>query len=167
MPFWCCARLEPTREHVAEHFLSLAGYQTYLPRLRQRRRRHGRLIETRPLLFPAYGFITIENGWHTARWSIGVCALLMNGDRPAVVPDAIIAQIRAREGRDGLIQLAPAPRFQPGAPVRVVAGPMTGLAGLYAGQRPHERVAILLTLLGTLRRVELGKDDVEPAEGRP
>ena len=43
--------------------------------------------------------------------------------------------------------------------MRAVRGPLSGLGGLYAGQAPHERVAILLTLLGGLRRVTLAQKD--------
>jgi hypothetical protein len=46
--------------------------------------------------------------------------------------------------------------------VRVTQGPLRGLDGLYEGQRPHERVLVLLAVLGAARRVELGADDIEP-----
>jgi hypothetical protein len=42
--------------------------------------------------------------------------------------------------------------------VRITKGLLCGLSGLYAGQRGHERVAVLLSALG---RVELAKGDVE------
>jgi transcription termination factor NusG len=85
--FWCCARLEPQRERVAQQFLELAGFETYLPRLRERRRRNGRLIEMRPLLFPGYGFVLVVGGWWQARWCVGVAGLIMNGAQPARVSD--------------------------------------------------------------------------------
>jgi transcriptional antiterminator RfaH len=157
--YWAVARLEPQRERVAQHFLGLAGYETYLPRLRERRRRNGRLVETRPLLFPGYGFVLVVGGWWRARWSIGVASLIMDGAEPAHISDRIIAEIRSREP-GGLVELAQ-PRLRPGDRVRVTQGPFAGQLGLYAGMRPRERIAILLTLLGGLQRVELGRDDVE------
>jgi transcriptional antiterminator RfaH len=160
MSFWAAARLEPQRERVAQHFLGLAGFQTYLPRLRERRRRNGRLIETRPLLFPGYGFVLVVGGWWQARWSVGVAGLIMNGAGPAHVSDSIIAEIRARE-RGGLVELAPPPGLRPGDRVRVLCGPLAGQLGLYAGMRPRERVLILLQLLGGPQRVTLPKDDVD------
>jgi transcriptional antiterminator RfaH len=166
MSFWACARLEPQRERVAEHFLELAGYQAYLPRLRERRRRNGRLIETQPLLFPGYGFVLVVGGWWQARWSPGVLGLIMDGAGPAHVSDSVIDAIRGREVR-GLVELAPPRGLKAGDRVRVTAGPLAGHLGLYAGMRPHERVLVLLQLLGAAQRVELGKGDVEPAEGRP
>jgi hypothetical protein len=35
------------------------------------------------------------------------------------------------------------------------------MAGLYAGAKPHERVAVLLSMLGHQRRVELAASAIE------
>ena len=147
MSYWACARLEPHRERLALHCLGLAGYTTYLPRIRERRLSHGRWIEVRPPLFPGYCFLTIEAQWHAARWSIGVLGLIMNGAGPAHVPDSVIAEIRSRE-RGGLVELPKPAGPNLGDRVRVLAGPLQGQLGLFAGQRPHERVLVLLALLG-------------------
>jgi transcription antitermination factor NusG len=93
MGYWACARLEPHRERLALHCLGLAGYATYLPRIRERRVSHGRRIEVRPPLFPGYCFFVVEAQWHTARWSVGVIGLIMDGLRPARVPDAVIHEV--------------------------------------------------------------------------
>ena|SRR5262245_2375953 len=97
MAYWACARLQVNREALALHCLGLAGYETYFPRLRDRRIRHGRKIEVRPALFPGYCFIAVELQWHAARWTAGVINLIMDGVGPARVPDAVIAEIRSRE----------------------------------------------------------------------
>jgi transcriptional antiterminator RfaH len=111
-------------------------------------------------LFPGYCFLAIEAQWHAARWSIGVLGLIMNGIQPARVPDGVIAEIRARE-RGGLVELPRCDGLRAGDRVRVLAGPLQGQFGLFAGQRPHERVLVLLTLLGGAQRVELARDAVE------
>jgi hypothetical protein len=85
--FWACARLETHRERLALHCLGLNGYETYFPRLRARRLFHGRKIEVQPALFPGYAFVLIRLQWHSARWSVGVIDLLMDGLTPARVPD--------------------------------------------------------------------------------
>jgi transcription antitermination factor NusG len=41
-----------------------------------------------------------------------------------------------------------------GDQVRILQGPFAGRLGLYAGQRAHERVLVLLALLGGQQRVE-------------
>jgi hypothetical protein len=72
---------------LALHCLGLAGYETYFPRLRDRRIRHGRKIEVRPALFPGYCFLVVEPQWHAARWAAGVINLVMDGVGPAKVPE--------------------------------------------------------------------------------
>jgi transcriptional antiterminator RfaH len=158
MPYWTVARLEPHREALAQRCLALAGFEVYLPRLRMVRQHAGRKIETRPPLFPGYAFTVIHAQWWAARWSIGVAGLIMNGSSPARVPDAVVAEIRARE-RGGLVELPPLPRPRPGDKVRVTAGIFTGRLALYDGMRGSERVAVLLGVLG---RVVLPADAIEP-----
>jgi transcription antitermination factor NusG len=53
-----------------------------------------------------------------------------------------------------------------GDKVRIVRGAFQELSGLYQGQSAHERVKILLTLLGASRVVELPSDDVEKPQRR-
>src|SRR5262245_34105944 len=105
------AQLQPQRDGLALHCLHQAGFATYAPRLREPRTLQGRRVVRTPLLFPGYLFVLIELQWHTARWSVGVAALLMDGERPARVPDAIIDGIRQREVR-GLIELPARPAFR-------------------------------------------------------
>lgn len=45
---WVCAQLEPQRTALALHCLSLNGFETYCPRLREQRRSHGRKIVRTP-----------------------------------------------------------------------------------------------------------------------
>jgi len=160
MAYWAVVRLEPHRERLALHCLGLAGYATYLPRLRERRLSHGRRIEVRPPLFPGYAFFVVEAQWHSARWSIGVIGLIMNGIQPAKVPDAVIAEIRGREV-GGLIELAPPPALRRGARVRILHGPFTGHLAIFADSKPRERVEVLLQLLGSAQKVTLARSDVE------
>jgi transcriptional antiterminator RfaH len=61
-----------------------------------------------------------------------------------------------------LVELPPPRGLKAGDRVRVTQGPFAGHLGLYAGMRPRERVLVLLQLLGSAQRVELGRDDVEP-----
>jgi transcription antitermination factor NusG len=155
--FWCCAQLEPRRERLALHCLQhVAGFEVYSPRVQVRSKGHRESL--RPL-FPGYCFIQILLQWHAARWSPGVTRIVLDGAVPAKVPDAIIAELRDRE-RNGIVVL-PERNLRHGAAVRVLRGPFRELEGLFAGQAPHERVAILLSLLGGHQRVTLPRADVE------
>jgi transcriptional antiterminator RfaH len=168
MAYWACARLESRRETVAQHFLKLAGYQVYIPQIREQRLKRGKRVEVIAPLFPAYAFVVIEQRWHTARWSIGVAAIIMDGMAPAKVPDQVIDEIRCREVR-GAVELPKAPDMKIGERVRVLGGPFAGHLGLYTGMKPHARVEVLLALLGSQQRVTLPRGSIElaPNPGAP
>jgi transcriptional antiterminator RfaH len=158
--FWACAQLKPMQTRLALHCLGLAGFETYLPRLRDHRVRGGRRVETSPPLFPGYAFVVIQLQWVDAYYAPGVVRLVLDGERPARVPDRIIAELKGRE-RNGLIELQKPRGLRAGDRMRVLRGPFAGHIGLYAGMKPHERVELLLRILGGAQRVELPKDSVE------
>jgi len=88
--FWAAAQIEIHRTKLALHCLTLAGFDVYCPRLRERRISRGRKIEVCPALFPGYLFLQVVNGWWQARWSPGVVRLIMDGGgTPAKVPDSV------------------------------------------------------------------------------
>ena len=133
MSYWACAQLEANRERLALHCLRLRGFEVYLPRLRVRRITPARKTTVQaPALFPGYAFVRIELQWHAARWSPGVLRLVLEGDRPARCGD----------------------------PVCITRGVFAGQLAVFDGMRPHERVAVLLQLLG---RIELAQADIASA----
>ena len=161
MSYWAVARLQPQHERAGLINLGLNGYEVYYPRIRERRIRNGRRIEVRPPLFWGYAFFVVENGvWYTARWAIGVSAVIMDGVKPGCVPDSVINELKARE-RNGAIDLPRRDGLKPGDQVRVLQGPFAGHLALFTDMRPRERVEVLLQLLGSLQKVELAKDAIE------
>jgi transcriptional antiterminator RfaH len=161
--FWCCAQIEPFRERLALHCLGLNGFEVYCPRLREQIRIRGRKIVRTPPLFRGYAFVLIVSAWYSARWSPGVVRLVMDGEAPARVPDAVIAEIKSRE--IGGFVVLPKPRgLMPGTRVRVIGGPLQNQIGLLGALRAHERVMVLLNLLGGQQRVELARNAIEAVE---
>src|SRR5262249_17188684 len=161
MSYWACAQLEPFRERLALHCLGLNGFEIYCPRLREQTRVRGRKVVRTPLLFPGYTFVLVVSAWWSARWSPGVRRIVMDGEHPAHVPDAVIAEIKSRE-RNGLVELLkPRDGLVPGAKVRVVEGPLASQIGMLILLKPRERVLVLLSLLGGQQRVDLAKSAVE------
>jgi transcription antitermination factor NusG len=161
MPYWACAQLETRRERTALHFLRLNGFTTYCPRIRTERPSRER--ERSTWLFPGYAFVWIELQWHAARWSPGVIRLVSGGGaEPAKAPVSVIEGLKSRE-RNGLVVLPSSPRLKRGDPVQILHGPFAGQLALYDGQRPRERVMVLLALLGSVQRVELAMRSVKLA----
>jgi transcription antitermination factor NusG len=89
----------------------------------------------------------------------GVIRLLMDGQQPARVPDAVIDGIREREV-GGIVRLPRPQPFRSGDRVRVVRGPFEGHFGLYDGMAPRERIFVLLSMLGASIRTEMAEADV-------
>src|SRR5262249_39114686 len=87
----------------------------------------------------------------------------LDGLLPAHVPDAVISEIRGRE-RNGLVDLVKPRGLRPGTRVRVIDGPLVNQLGVLALLKPHERVLVLLNLLGGQQRVELAKNAIEAVE---
>jgi transcriptional antiterminator RfaH len=166
MSYWACARLAPHRYEPALYFLELAGYRTYLPKCRERRRLpNNRQVEVAAPLFPSYAFVWIELQWRVARWTPGVIGFIMIGESPAHVPEQLIDTLKSRE-RDGVIDLPrPRPRaYLRGDRIRIRHGPFAGQPAIYSGMRPRDRVAVLLTMLGSSRPIELARSVIEPVD---
>jgi transcription antitermination factor NusG len=164
-PFWAVAQLVPGRTQFALAMLTRAGFQPYCPLLREWRTGRRGQQQREVALFPGYTFLVIQLQWHAARWAPGTLGLIMNGIQPARVPDNVIDDIRRREVR-GAIELPKPAEFRPGDPVRILSGAFEGHLALYAGMKPHERIEVLLSFLGSQQRVTLPRDAVAaPTDG--
>ena len=60
--YWAAAQLKPQQERLALHCLALAGFEAYLPRLRERGVRRGHRIEAISPLFPEGGDGRVRQG---------------------------------------------------------------------------------------------------------
>ena len=160
MSFWAVAQLVPRRERFALAMLTRADFTVYAPKLREWRvtKRQGAHQQVHSL-FPGYCFLLVELQWHAARWCPGVVRLVMDGLHPAKVPDAVIAEIQARE-RNGAIEL-PRRQLRAGDQVRILAGPFRNHLAIYSGMSGLERVAVLLQILGAATRVTLASTDIQ------
>lgn len=84
----------------------------------------------------------------------GISRVLLGDDGPARLPDECIKDLRARE-HHGLVQLTSPPKFLPGDRVKTETGPFVGHLLIYEGQSAHDRVKVLVNLLGRAVRIEL------------
>lgn len=163
---WYVVRTHVHGEAKAAQSLLRQGFGVYLPRY-LKRRRHARKIDmVAAPLFPRYLFVGIElasQRWRSVHSTFGVSHLVMNGEGPAHVPNAVIESLRAREGDNGFIKLDCKPAFAHGDKVRVLTGAFVDSLGLFEGMGDRERVSILLDLLGRKVRVMLDDGAIAPA----
>jgi transcriptional antiterminator RfaH len=153
MNHWAVVQTEAQRENAVRLLLSHIGIHCYFPRIKIRKRITG--------LFPGYLFVQLGARWYPVLWTPHVIRLLMAGDRPARLDDAIIADLQRRE-RNGLVKLPQPPHLHRGQRVRVISGPMEGQLGIYEGMTGKDRERVLLELLGRKVRIELSAKHLEP-----
>lgn len=161
---WYAVYTQPRSEQKAATHLRNQGFEIYLP-VENRRRSHARRIEiVRAPFFPRYLFVAVDV--ETARWrainsTVGAVGMVQTGDRPAAVPEEVIAALRAREDANGAIDLR-RPDFPAGTPLRVTNGPLADVVGLFE-LGDDDRVTLLLELLGRPVRVRVPRDAVAAA----
>src|SRR5262245_40113522 len=116
--FWYIAQTQTLRESAVQRRLEETGLQSYLPRIQ---------VADRPApLFPGYLMVQPVPEWYAVRWTPGVVRLLMDGERPARLPDRVVAELRQRE-RNGLIRLPKKPNpLKAGQRVQITRGTFEG-----------------------------------------
>jgi transcriptional antiterminator RfaH len=166
VPRWYVVQTQANAENKAACHLARQGFETYLPRY-LKKRRHARRIETVAApLFPRYLFVEIDfavQRWRSIFSTVGVSRLVCNGDQPAPVPDDVIRSLRSRADTSGLIRLVHRPSFRSGNKVRILEGAFYDCLGIYDGMTDHDRVGILLDLLGRKVRISLDAEAIAAA----
>jgi len=147
---WYLVYTKPRMEQVAQENLQRQGYTTYLPMLRQTRRRNGRYYDSIEACFPRYLFIHLDthsDNWAPIRSTMGVAKMVEFGGLPARVPDDLVVTLQHNEDPQGLQQLQ-RPELKAGDKVTILEGPFAGYQGIYQQRQSRERVAILMDIVG-------------------
>jgi transcriptional antiterminator RfaH len=163
---WYVVQTQVNGEAKAAQNLLRQGYKVYLPRYLKRRRHARKTDFTAKPLFPRYMFVAIDMAtqrWRSIQSTFGVSRLLTNGDDPATVPDGVVQALKAREDQKCFVRMDFRPTFAHGDKVLVLAGAFMDNAGLFDGMADHDRVSILLDMLGRKVRVSLDADMVAAA----
>lgn len=156
---WYCIHSKPAQEQYARLHLERQRIPVFLPLARtQRVYRRRRQWIVRPL-FPRYLFARFdaEQDGLRVRSTRGVAALVAFGGRPTPVPPGIVEELR-RRGRDDVVTLEPEP-LRVGERVAILRGPYAGLSAVFDRRaRAADRVIVLLDLMASVARLEIGRD---------
>ena len=149
---WLVAVSENGRQRLAREFLQAQGFDCYFPLFREKRMARGHRVYVTSYLFGRYFFVSMVPAWHRVSTSFGVDDVFTHDERPALVEDYVVDEIKAREDRDGVITLFRG--FKRGQRVTPKHGPLKGLIGTFERLTSSEREVAFFKLLGQLTRVE-------------
>ena len=163
---WYLIHTKPRSEIIAQTNLERQGYEVYYPRLAQPVRRKRGWQARIAALFPRYLFMRLDVGSQTlspALSTSGVATVVRFGGEFAVVPDRVLCELRAHaDPVSGLHHLKGPTRLARGSAVKIVAGALDGLEGIFERVAGSDRIVLLLTLLGRATPVQVPIDLVLP-----
>jgi transcriptional antiterminator RfaH len=165
---WFCLRGQPKREHIAAACLrQISEIEVFCPRLRFRKpTTRGPIWFVEPM-FPGYLFARFNYAAFHRRisQSPGVSGFVRFGDRLALLPAALISEIRIRTGTSEFVEVNQA--LEPGQNVQITRGPFQGLEALVTRLiTARDRVEILIEWMGRSLHAEAGVADLVPLVGQ-
>lgn len=162
MHSWYVAQLKPNGLDLAKRNLMRQQFAVFAPVVAATVRRFGKLRRCQRPLFPGYlfvGFDPADPKWRAINSTLGVARLVpAQHGGPARVPNDLIAGLQERCDLYGLLQEQST--LAPGDRVRLIDGPFADYVGTVENIAPHQRVWILLDLLGRTTRVAVRGEQV-------
>jgi transcriptional antiterminator RfaH len=147
---WVVVRTKSQRERYALENCHRQNIVAYCPMIEARRRSRGRLsLALLEPLFPSYMFADVDGDqWRKLLSTYGVVTIVLNGQKPAYISARLIEALRQRE-QGGVVVL---PTLKPGQRIRITSGAFADQQGVHVGQSGHQRIAVLLDVLGGKRK---------------
>ena len=166
---WFCVKTKPRNESAARRMLMRdVGIEVFCPMLRFERARRSGKVKVVEAMFPGYVFAKFnfrEHHRHVAA-THGVATIVRFGGIPAVVPDEIVAELRASVVDQETIEIPTT--ISIGDEVQLLKGAFSGIRALVTQVLPaQERVKVLLEILGMEREVEIETSSVLPKIAHP
>jgi transcriptional antiterminator RfaH len=159
---WYLVHTKPRQERAALENLERQGYTAYLPLLQISTRGRRRKTPSIVTMFPRYLFVLLRpthDNFAPIRSTIGVSRLVRFGDRYALLPDELIASLRAHADEYGVIEVRERDLVA-GDPVVILDGAMVGYEAIFSETVGKARVALLLQIAGRQVRVEAAREAV-------
>lgn len=164
---WYVAQTQLQSEAKASANLAQQGFEVYLPRYLRTVRHARRVNVVRAPLFPNYLFVRLDletQRWRAINSTVGVKRLVGHDGTPARISSSVVDDLKEHETADGFSSMvSPVVRFKAGDAVRILRGAFDSCRGIFQGRTDHERVEILLDMLGRKVRVVTDAQLIEPA----
>ena len=161
---WFCLRAQPKREHIAAACLrQISEVEVFCPRVRFRKSTKRGPVWFIESMFPGYLFARFDYGTlhRQIRERPGVSGFVQFGERLALLPDALISEIRTNTGNDEVVEISRS--LEPGQEVEITRGPFLGLTALVTRIfTARERVELLIDWMGRTLHAEANVTDLEP-----
>jgi transcription antitermination factor NusG len=156
---WFVLRTRSHHENIVEHSLQQKQITAYLPRHRVVRRWKDRRVTLDMPLFPGYVFVQPRiDQFENIRYVRGSCGFVVQGDKPAQMPEKELAAVRVLIGSGA--ELAVNPKLIPGQKVEVIAGPFMGVQGELIRVKSQDRLVINAYLVSSSVSVEVDADKI-------
>jgi transcriptional antiterminator RfaH len=143
---WYLIRTKTGKERWVKDQIAPLAHEVFLPLLKARAPRWGRMAETIGPLFPCYVFarFDLKQRYFEIKYMAGVRGIVSAGSDPLAVPGSIITEIR-RRGIDDIVEIPDKP-LGAGEKVVIMEGPFRGFEAIFERYLSgSERVAILLS----------------------
>lgn len=157
---WYVVNARPGREAIARDNLRRQGYFVFLPATKKAVRHARKVTYKEAAYFPGYLFVRLDpnvDRWMPIESTVGVLRLVKAGSRPIAAPDDLIDALRSRADEVGVLQ-PPRQTFTQGQAVRISQGPFSDQIAVVERLSGHERVKVLLEILGQKVAVDLSQD---------
>ena len=155
---WCVVRTKPRRERWAKFNVERQGNRCLLPLFQPCDEKH-----PRPL-FPSYLFVQLNQGhWWFLKSTFGCLTPIMRSESPAPVPERVMQDLLTACNDDGLMAITKY-EYSPGDLIRIKGGSFINQIGTISALASHDRVKVLLQLLGAETPVILSRGYIEPLQ---
>ncbi len=159
---WYVLHTKSRFENVVNDGLINKSVEVFLPRIQVRSKRRDRKAMITVPLFPGYLFVKTDLSPHNHLEIVkttGAVRLIGTKAGPVTVPQTAVESLKIMV--EGNNQVSTGYHLKKGDPVIVIAGPFTGLSGIFVRYRGQERVVVNIEALGQYASVEVNKEDVE------
>jgi transcription elongation factor/antiterminator RfaH len=160
---WYAVYTKPRHERKVNSYLLRDGFSTFLPEIERWSRRKDRRKKILVPIFPGYLFINAELKGDDRLKVIktnGVVRILGINGTPVAVPENQIHAIQKIVESKTFVH--PHPYLKAGRMVRVVAGPLEGVEGIFLSVKGNGKLVVSIELLHRSISVAIDEAYIEP-----